>query len=234
MELRQVMRTTPSTRVFTEDPVPDEVLYDILDDARFAPNGGNRQAWQVIVVRDPATKRRIAELYELGMREYGGHARIDAVPFVASEALWRNPPDRASQPAIDLDEARSTPLPTGFPQYLADVPVLLVLILDLSKVSAVDSGLGRLSISTGASIYPFAHNILLAARDRGYGGHLTSVLARQEPEVRKLLNIPEEQVVATMLPIGKPVKEITKLRRIPVEEFTRRETADGQAFSKSS
>jgi nitroreductase len=233
MELRQVMRTTPSTRLFTEDPVPDEVLYDILDDARFAPNGGNRQAWQVIVVRDPTTKRRIAELYELGMREYGGHARIDVVPFVASEAFWRNPPDGESQPAIDLEEARSTPLPTGFPQYLADVPVLLVLTLDLSKVSAVDSGLGRLSISTGASIYPFAHNILLAARDRGYGGHLTSVLARQEPEVRKLLNIPEEQVVATMLPIGKPVKEITKLKRLPVEEFVRVETADGAAFSKS-
>jgi nitroreductase len=232
MELRQVMRTTPSTRVFTEDPVPDEVLYEILDDARFAPNGGNRQAWQVIVVRDPTTKRRLAELYELGMREYGGHAGIGVVPFVASEAFWRNPPDRESQPAIDLDEARSTPLPTGFPEYLADVPVLLILTLDLTKVSAVDSGLGRLSISTGASIYPFAHNILLAARDRGYGGHVTSVLARQEPEVRKLLNIPEEQVVATMLPLGKPVKEITKLRRIPVEDFTRVETADGEAFSK--
>jgi nitroreductase len=232
MELRQVMRTTPSTRVFTEDPVPDEVLYEILDDARFAPNGGNRQAWQVIVVRDPTTKRRLAELYELGMREYGGHARIGVVPFVASEAFWRNPPDRESQPAIDLDEARSTPLPTGFPEYLADVPVLLILTLDLTKVSAVDSGLGRLSISTGASIYPFAHNILLAARDRGYGGHVSSVLARQEPEVRKLLNIPEEQVVATMLPLGKPVKEITKLRRIPVEDFTRVETADGEAFSK--
>jgi nitroreductase len=232
MELRQVMRTTPSTRLFTEDPVPDAVLYDILDDARFAPNGGNRQAWQVIVVREPATKRRIAELYELGMREYGGHAAVDMVPFVASEAFWRNPPGGESQPAIDLDEARSTPVPNGFPQYLADVPVLLVLTLDLSKVSAVDSGLGRLSISTGASIYPFAHNILLAARDRGYGGHLTSVLSRQEPEVRKLLNLPEEQVVATMLPIGNPVKEISKLKRLPVEEFARVETADGPAFTK--
>jgi nitroreductase len=146
--------------------------------------------------------------------------------------LWRNPPDGQAQPAVDLEAARSTAGPAGFPQYLADVPVLLVLTLDLSKVSAVDSGLGRLSISTGASIYPFAHNILLAARERGYGGHFTSVLSRQEPEVRKLLNLPEQQVVATMLPIGKPVKELTKLRRLPVEEFTRVETADGPALTK--
>ena len=41
------------TRRFTADPLPDEVLYRILEHARFAPNGGNRQAWHVIVVRDP-------------------------------------------------------------------------------------------------------------------------------------------------------------------------------------
>jgi hypothetical protein len=35
-----------------------------------------------------------------------------------------------------------------------------------------------------------------------------------------------------MLPIGKPVKELTKLRRLPVEEFTRVETADGPALTK--
>jgi len=226
------MRTTPSTREFTDDPVPDDVLYAILDDARFAPNGGNRQSWHVIVVRDPGRKRRIAELYDLGMREYAGHVRAGKVPFRASEAYWRNPPDAKPDPAIDLEEARSKPLESGFPQYLADAPVLLVLTLDLTNLSAVDSGLGRLSISAGASIYPFAHNILLAARERGYGGHFTSVLARQEPELRKLLNIPEEQVLATMLPIGKPTKEITRLRRIGVEEFTRLETADGAPLAR--
>lgn len=226
------MRTTPATRSFTDDPVPDDVLYDILDEARFAPNGGNRQGWSVIVVRDPHTKTRIAELYDLGMREYLGHAQAGLVPFVASEAFERNPPGGGYRAAIDLAAARAIPLPTGFPQYLADVPVLLVLTLDLSGISAVDSGLPRLSISAGASIYPFAHNILLAARDRGYGGHFTSVLSRQEPELKQLLHIPPEHAVATVLPIGRPQKVITKLRRRPVEEFTRRECADGEPLSR--
>ncbi len=228
------MRTTPSTRAFTDDPVPDEVLYEILDDARFAPNGGNRQGWHVIVVRDPATKRRIAELYDLGMREYMAHVEAGLVPFVASEAFGRNPPGSTYRAAIDLAAARQVPLSSGFPQYLADAPVLLVLTLDLSGISAVDSGLDRLSISAGASIYPFAHNILLAARDRGFGGHFTSVLARQEPALRQLLRIPSEQVLGTMLPLGRPVKEITKLGRLPVEAFARRETGDGAPLERAA
>ncbi len=231
MELRTVLRTTPSTRAFTDDELPDDVLYEILADARFAPNGGNRQAWHVIVVREPDTKQRIAVLYDLGMREYAAHRDAGLIPFVASEVQERTAPGSPYRPAVDLELARRTPLATGFPQYLSDAPVLLVLTLDLSSASAVDSGLDRLGISVGASIYPFAHNILLAARDRGYGGHLTSVLARQESALRQLLRLPPDHILATMLPLGRPVKEVTRLRRISVEEFTRRETADGPPFS---
>jgi nitroreductase len=105
--------------------------------------------------------------------------------------------------------------------------VLLVITLDLTNVSAVDSGLGRLSIGAGASVYPFAHNILLAARARGYGGHFTTVLARQEPELRKLLGIPEDHALATLVPLGRPVKQLTRLARRPVESFTTLERFEG-------
>jgi Nitroreductase family len=43
VELYEVMRTTSAVRQFTNDPLPDEILYTILDNARFAPSGGNRQ-----------------------------------------------------------------------------------------------------------------------------------------------------------------------------------------------
>lgn len=228
MELLEAMRTTPSTREFTDDDLPDDVLHRILDHARFAPNGGNRQAWRVVVVRDAATKARLAELYELGMREYAAHAAAGLVPFVAAEAHDRR------APAVDLAAARAVATPAGpggDPSYLSRVPVLLVILLDLSNCSAVDSGLDRLSIAAGASVYPFAHNVLLAARDAGYGGHLTSVLARQEPAVRDLLGIPARYALATMLPLGRPAREVTRLRRAPVEAFTTSERFDGAAFT---
>ena len=225
MELLHAMRTTPATREFTGDDLPDDVLYEILDAARFAPNGSNRQAWKVIVVRDPATKRRIAELYELGMREYAAQGRAGVVPFVASEAHL------PGASGVDLEAARR--IPTGVDvSYLAEVPVQLVILLDLTNCSAVDSGLDRLTIAAGASVYPFAHNILLAARDAGYGGHITSVLARQEPALRELLHIPDHFALGTMLPLGRPAREITKLRRAPVEEFTVVETFDGPTFTR--
>ncbi len=221
MELREAMRTTPATRAFTDDDVSDEVLYDILEHARFAPNGGNRQGWHVIVVRDPDTKARIGELYDLGFREYAGYHRAGLVPFAAE--------DDGKPPKIDLAEARTVALPNE-PSHIWTAPVLLVILLDTSAISSVDSGLGRVPVTAGGSAFPLANNILLAARDVGLGGHVTSVLAREEPALRRLLHIPDHFILGTMIPLGKPVKQITKLRRAAVETFTTVGTFDGPAF----
>ncbi len=55
MELTEAMRTPGTCRYFASDPVPDEVLHQAFDVARFGPQGGNRQPMRWIVVRDPAT-----------------------------------------------------------------------------------------------------------------------------------------------------------------------------------
>ena len=60
MELYDVMRTTFAVREFTDDPLPDPVLYRIIDNARFAPSGGNRQGTHIIVVRDATVRQRLA------------------------------------------------------------------------------------------------------------------------------------------------------------------------------
>ena len=73
---------------------------------------------------------------------------------------------------------------------------------------------------SGASIYPFAWNILLAARNEGLGGVLTTFLAHQEEAVKSLLDVPKNYAVAALLGIGKPVKQLTKLKRYPVASFT--------------
>lgn len=70
MELYDVMRSTFAVREFTADPLPDEVLYRILDNARFAPSGGNRQGAHIIVVRDATMRQQLAELAVPGARRY--------------------------------------------------------------------------------------------------------------------------------------------------------------------
>jgi nitroreductase len=224
MELRDVMRTTPATREFTEQAVPDEIVHDILDVARFAPSGGNRQVWQVIVLKDPEIRRQIRDLYVLGWREYMAHVNAGLVAFApVDEGRWTGP-------AVDLEKARATPAPMPFADHLDEVPVLLLLVVDLSGLAVVDNGLDRQSIIGGASLYPFAHNLLLAARGVGLGGVLTTVLVRQEPAVKELLGIPDGHAVAGLIALGHPVKEITKLRRAPVEDFTTVDRFDGSSF----
>jgi nitroreductase len=225
VELYEAMRSTPATRVFTDEPVDDAVLYRMLDHARFAPSGGNRQGWRVIVLRDQATRVRVRELYQLGWREYAEHVRRGLVPFAPREhGRWPGP-------AIDLAEARRTAAPNEFADSLEHAPVLLLIVAELGALAVVDNGLDRQSIVGGASIYPFCHNLLLSARNEGLGGVLTSVVVRQEAAVRELLGIPDGFAVAGLMALGHPRKVITKLRRNPVEEFTGTDRVGGDPFT---
>lgn len=224
MDLYEVMRTTPATREFTDDPVPDATLFRILDHARFAPSGGNRQSWRVIVVKDRETRIRLRELYQLGWREYVAHGRAGLTPFAPIDG------ERWTGPAVDLDEARRTPAPLPFADHLEDVPVMLVVTARLADLAVMDNGLGRQSIVGGGSVYPFGHNVLLAARNEGLGGVMTTVLVREEAAAKELLHIPEGTVIAGLIALGKPAKHITKLRRTPVEEFVTVDRFDGEPF----
>jgi nitroreductase len=107
---------------------------------------------------------------------------------------------------------------------------LLVVCVDLNVCAAFDQDLDRIGVVSGASVYPFVWNILLAARNEGYGGVLTTMAIAEEPRVRELLHIPDDYAIAALLPIGKPVKQPRKLTRRPVSEFATKERFDGDAL----
>jgi nitroreductase len=229
MDLTDALRTTGSVRAFLDEPVSDEDLHAILDDARFAPSGGNRQVWRVIVVRDPARRRVLRDLYLDGWHDYVAHLLAGLIPF---SPLARDQ-DRAAAAALrDAAIAKSTPV--GFPETLDQVPVMLVVCADLGSLAATDRDLGRYQIAGGASIYPFVWNILLAARARGLGGVMTTIATRNEPGVRDVLDIPEDHIVASIVALGHPTSRATKLRREPVEAFTTIDRFDGEAFTTAN
>lgn len=223
MELADVMRTTPATRTFTGEGVADEVLHRILDHARFAPSGGNRQGWHVVVVQDPAVRAEIQSLYQAAWREYAAHTRINQVAFAPGDT-------RFSQPWVDLDEARATEAPNPFADDLAQHPVLLIVCVELASLAVLDHGADHQSIVGGASIYPFCHNIMLKARDEGLGGVMTTAICREETAVAELLGMPDTHVLAALIALGHPERVITKLGRAPVEEFATVDRFDGASF----
>ena len=61
MDFYEVIRTRRSIRSYKPDPVPDEVLMRVLEAARIAPSGSNRQPWKFIIVKDENLRRRVAQ-----------------------------------------------------------------------------------------------------------------------------------------------------------------------------
>src|SRR5947199_191410 len=116
---------------------------------------------------------------------------------------------------MDLDEAMRTTFSAR--EFTAD-PLPDAALADI---------LDRAGVISGASIYPFAWNILLAARARGFAGTITTLAVAQEPKLKQLLGLPSHVAVAAVMPLGRPVKQLTKLKRKPVSEFAMRERWGG-------
>ncbi len=216
MELYDAMRTTAAIRHFTDDPLTDETLGTILDNARFAPSGGNRQGTQIVVVRDDATRRVLVELTEPPVRRY-----------MAQRLAGENPWNTVDPSGVTDEQVAATDVPGDFTQPLLTAPVVLVVCVDLRVVAALDQHLDRIGIVGGASVYPLVWNILLAARNEGYGGTITTMAVAEEPRLKELLGIPAPYAVACVVPLGKPVRQPTKLSRVDVAELTHRERWDG-------
>ena len=219
MELSDVMRTTGAVRRFTDDPLPDEVLERILDNARFAPTGGNRQGAHVIVVRDRETREKLVELSVTGAQRYIAQTKNGEGPWNPVQAHAGH----ARRSRRHRGPARTSVRRTG-------AGAVLVVCVDLNVCAAFDQHLDRIALIPGASVYPFVWGILLAARNEGYGGVLTTMAVAEEPRVKELLGIPDDYAIAALLPIGKPVKQVRKLTRKPVSEIATRERFDGEPF----
>jgi nitroreductase len=224
VNLIDALRTTGAVRDYRSTEVPDEAVYRLLDTARFAPNGGNRQAWRVIVVKDQGLRRALRDAYLPGWYEYLAQVTAGLTPWavVTDRELERR--SVADAPAIARSAAEG---PGGFAEHFDEVPVMLVLLADLTKLATVDRDAGHYTLVGGASIYPFAWSILLAARDEGLAGVMTTMVVRDESSVKALLGVPETATVAGVLALGHPVHQPTRLRREPVESFATVDRFDG-------
>ncbi len=225
MDLIETLRSTGAVREFTADPVPDEVVTRILDNARFAPSGANAQAWHVVLVKSPALRAGLRDLYLPGWRDYLAMGAAGLRPWAPTNDPATEAAALAAAPAAVTAAAAQ-----GFAGELDRVPVLLVVFADLRALAAVDRDARRYSFAGGASVYPFVWSILLAARAEGLGGVLTTMLIRAEDAVRRLLGAPEHWAVAAVVALGHPARAPRRLRRRPVSSFATVDRIDGAAL----
>jgi nitroreductase len=218
MELREAITTNGSVRRFTDEPVTLDTIASVLDDARFAPSGGNRQPWRVAIVQDAALRRALADLMQPVWDEYLETAMTGGTPFNVVD--YQRP--------LAISAGKHNDLLAG----IESVPVVLAIAADLRNIAMMDGQLDRAPMAGGASIYPFCWSLLLSARAHGLGGVMTTFLSRAEPAAAPLLGLPDHHALVATIFLGVPENQPTRLRRNPVESFATIDRFDGPALSR--
>ena len=211
--LFEAIYSARSIRRLKPDPVPEELITQILDAAIRAPSGGNAQSWAFLVVRDPDLRQRLGAIYrkasDIAEAVYAARGRPAhltegqfARMMAAGAHLWEH---MGAAPVLLLPCARRPALPPrqALPPEIAGRWEDEVAYADRIR---------------GASIYPAVQNIILACRAFGLGTVITTNHIRCEGEVKALLGIPEDVSTFALMPIGWPLDKFGPLTRRPLAE----------------
>jgi nitroreductase len=203
-DLFEIIKTTRSMRRLKPDPVPSNLIRQILEAGVCAPSGGNMQRWRFLVIRDPQIKQRVGAYYKRAWDEQ-----------VA-------PRYRAGEPAPGMSRERFLRLLDAaehLAAHIHEAPVWIVPCLE-----------GRTPTRTsGSSIYPAVQNMLLTARALGLGATLTTLYLQFEMEVETALGLPPGFHSYALLPIGYPMGRFGPVRRIALDDVVY-ENRWGQAY----
>jgi len=206
MDLDEALATTCAVRRFTTEPIADEDVVACLHAAVQGPSGGNIQPWQFVVVKDPAVKRTLGDVYRRAYDRY------------EPALLAVTPPPRSDDDAQAF--ARMRRAARHLAEHLGEAPVLVLVLMPAMSMTLADAD-GPLDVGTPfASVYPAVQNLMLAARGRGIGTTLTTVYRIYQDEVRTLCGVPERYEVVALVPMGRPRGRFVVGRRRAVEQVT--------------
>jgi nitroreductase len=191
------LATTRAIRRLRPDPIPDDDLAAILWHATRAPSGSNRQPVRYLVLRDgPRAGEAKALLGRSFRSSWADKVRADGY-------------DRGSAADPTSPKARQAAAMQRFVDRFEEVPVVVLPCLRPHRTP---------DVTLGASVYPACQNLLLAARALGYGGVLTMWHAFVEAELRTLLGVPDDVLIAGCIPLGRPEGGHGPVRRRPLAE----------------
>jgi nitroreductase len=191
MEILEAIYTLRAMRRLKTDPVPDELVWKVLDAAIRAPSGGNLQPWRFVVVTDAAKKKKIGEWYLDGWNKMYG--------------------PRRDVPITDPAAARTFKSADHLANHIAEAPVLIFATV-MSNMASVSGA--------GPNIFPAVQNLMLAARALGLGTTLTTLHKHHDADVKELLGIPDGVETMALIPMGWPKGNFGTGPRRPVEEVT--------------
>lgn len=197
-ELIGLLATTRTIRRYTDEPIPESDLNEILWAASRAPSGSNRQPFRFVVLRDsPIARQAKALLGEAFRRGWASKRSSDG--YAEGSGSDTNSPKsrqaRAMQHYVDNFEKTPVVVLVGLTRYRDPSPY------------------------EGASVYPACQNLLVAARALGYGGALTMWHLAVENQLREMLKIEPDVALSACITLGRPQGSHGPVRRRPLPEL---------------
>jgi len=226
----EVMASMRAMRRLRPDPVPEDLLEQIVEAGTWAPSANHLQRYAFVVVTDRDQIARLATIWQAVVRFY--RATFLAVPRPDLEPEQF----RRTLDAVDYQAA-----------HFAETPAVIVACYDfgsypntvrrrmLRAPAAFRRFGGRRTIamlrnigtvtdrSEAASIYPAVQNVLLAARSLGLAANLTTWHLMAEGEVKRVLGIPRRTHTYALIPLGWPMGTFGRVRRKPAGQMTHRD-----------
>ena len=226
----EVMRTMRSMRRLKPDPVPDELLEELVEAATWAPTGANAQAYSYVVVTDREQMARLAEPWRVVCDFYlATFATVE--PEHMDPAAYGRLKDAVR---FQRDHFHETPALIVVCYSLGDWTKRLsrqwqrfvtgVRGLGPRRGASFVAGLKTFGDrSEAASVYPGVQNLLLAARAHGLGATLTTWHLALEGEFKSILGIPRGVKTFALVPVGWPRGRLGPVARRPAAEAIHRD-----------
>ena len=210
--LFDILWTCRAMRRLKPDPIPEDVLMQLVDAGLHGPSGSNAQNWRFVIVRERAQKERIQAIWKKCWDFY-------LETFAAAEL-------RAGETADQ--RARLAKAATELAENLAEVPALMFVCVARDEAVAnmmaspatlaklvrhfglggvlrlMTSGQRISGMADGATAYPAVQNVLLAARALGLGAVLTTQHFFVPGEFEAVIGLPSSVTLAAVIPLGYP------------------------------
>jgi len=208
MNVSDAVRGRRSIRDFLPDPIPESVLREIFDAARWAPSGSNVQAWKIIAVTGA---ERDAVVRMTQSKPEAGPASSDEFPIYPPN-LWE--PLRSRRFALAEDMYRALGIPRDDkPARLKQVarnfeffgaPVGLFFVIDRRVAHGQWAHLGML-----------IQTVALLLEEHGLGCCMQEAWAAFRPELAQMFGLGPDEIVYCGMAVGRPD------RSKPVNQFER-------------
>lgn len=209
MELAKAIRNRRSIRKYLDKDVPDELLVQAFELARWAPSGGNFQSWKFLVVKNRKIINKVANAFQEKVDTFTNWPEAEEYRETA-ESYRKNAPFFREAPVLIVA------LSCGY-KSVAD--------LILSKKGekdplAMQMMENRRSAPTSIQqIGGFIGHLLLVLHSLGLGACWMSGPLIAKEEIEEILGIPQGEDLVACIPVGYPAEKPPAKPRKTVDEL---------------